>query len=81
MDSREEKDKWAKAFKEALGYQDVYAVYEPKEKLGQGHYATVHRAVHKMTGREVAIKALQKNEMSSGQLEMQRAEIETLKVC
>ena len=81
MNSKDDRDAWARAFEEALGYQDVFEVYRAKEKLGQGHFGSVHRAVHKTTGRPVAIKTLHKDRMSPEQLEMQRAEIETLKVC
>ena len=81
MNSKDDRDAWANAFNEALGYKDVYEVYRAKELLGQGHFGSVHRAVHKTTGRAVAIKSLHKDRMSPEQLEMQRAEIETLKVC
>ena len=81
LGSIEERDSWAEALVEALGYKDIFEVYRMEEKVGQGHFGSVRRAVNKVTGKQAAVKILNKNRMSPAQLEMQRAEIETLKVC
>jgi len=49
--------------------------------LGKGKFGIVKLATHKKTGKEVAIKMVSKTQMSPEDLELQRNEIEILKVC
>jgi len=51
-------------------------LYEVGEVIGRGHFATVHRAKHRVTGEEVAIKAIQKTKSDSSAI---RREIEILR--
>ena len=52
-----------------------------KEVRGKGKFGLVKRAVHKKTGKDVAIKILSKKEMDLTDIEMQKREIEVLKMC
>ena len=80
--SKEERTDWVKALREAAGYRSVLDHYEISKKvLGKGKFGIVKLAVHKKTKKEVAIKMVSKTEMSPEDLELQRNEIEILKVC
>jgi len=73
---------WIIALREAAGYRCVADFYDTSKKvLGKGKFGIVKLAVHKKTKKEVAIKMVSKTEMSPEDLELQRNEIEILKVC
>jgi serine/threonine protein kinase len=42
--------------------------YELKEKLGKGQYAVVHRAVHRRSGMECAVKCIRKATLTAEDL-------------
>jgi serine/threonine protein kinase len=52
-----------------------------KEILGKGKFGMVKEAIHKKTGKSVAVKIMSKQEMSVSDIELQRREIEILKMC
>lgn len=79
--SQEEKDKWIKAIKEVVGYANLFDFYEIKDTLGKGKFGLVKSAVHKKTGKSVAVKVMSKKEMSPSDVELQKREIEILKMC
>lgn len=79
---KEERSNWVKALREAAGYRSVADFYDVSKKvLGKGKFGIVKLATHKKSGKEVAIKMVSKTEMSPEDLELQRNEIEILKVC
>ena len=79
---KQEKNEWVHALREAAGYRAVSDYYDMSKKvLGKGKFGIVKLATHKKTGKEVAIKMVSKTEMSPEDLELQRNEIEILKVC
>jgi Ca2+-binding EF-hand superfamily protein len=79
---KEERSEWVKALRDAAGYRSVGDFYDVSKKvLGKGKFGIVKLATHKKSGKEVAIKAVSKTEMSPEDLELQRNEIEILKVC
>lgn len=55
--------------------------YELKGTLGKGKFGLVKLAIHKKTGRKVAIKCIRKKDMQPHELELQKREIEVLKIC
>jgi serine/threonine protein kinase len=55
--------------------------YEVKEPLGKGKFGLVKSAIHKKTGKTVAVKIMSKKEMTVSDVELQRREIEILKMC
>ena len=52
-----------------------------KEPLGKGKFGLVRAAIHKKTGKTVAVKLMSKKEMTVSDVELQRREIEILKMC
>lgn len=77
----EERDKWVKVLKEVVGYSDFFDFYEPGEIIGKGKFGVVKSALHIKTAKKVAVKILQKSEMLNRDLELQKREIEILKIC
>lgn len=61
---KEDKEKWMDNIKRVIGYSNLFDFYEIKETLGQGKFGLVKSAIHKKTGRKVAIKVMQKKEMT-----------------
>ena len=72
---------WVKTLKTAIGYADFYDFYEEQEVVGNGKFGLVKLAIHKHTREYVAVKILQKEEMGNKDLELQKREIEVLKIC
>jgi len=79
--NKEDKQKWMEAIKKVIGYSNLLDYYESKETLGKGKFGLVKAAVHKKTGKKVAIKVMAKKEMTVQDVELQRREIEILKMC
>lgn len=69
------------AIKKVIGYQSLTDYYQMKETLGKGKFGLVKAAVHKKTGKRVAVKIMTKKEMTVQDVELQRREIEILKMC
>jgi len=69
------------AIKKVIGYSSLFDFYDIKETLGKGKFGLVKSAVHKKTGKNVAVKVMSKQEMSADEMELQRSEIEILKMC
>jgi len=79
---KEDQGKWVEALREAAGYRCVADYYNVSKKvLGKGKFGIVKLATHLKSKKEVAIKMVSKTEMSPDDLELQRNEIEILKVC
>lgn len=76
-----EKQRWIEAIKKATGYSNLFDFYDMKETLGKGKFGLVKQANHKKTGKGVAVKIMSKKEMSVSDMELQRREIEILKMC
>lgn len=62
--SKEEKERWIEALKKVIGYSSLFEFYEVKETLGKGKFGLVKSAVHKKTGKDVAIKIMSKQAMN-----------------
>lgn len=76
----EERDDWVRILKEVVGYADFNDYYDPGEVVGKGKFGVVKSAIHRKTGKKVAVKILKKAEMSNKDLELQKREIEILKI-
>eukprot|EP00350_Pseudokeronopsis_sp_OXSARD2_P013892 CAMPEP_0170540298 /NCGR_PEP_ID=MMETSP0211-20121228/318_1 /TAXON_ID=311385 /ORGANISM="Pseudokeronopsis sp., Strain OXSARD2" /LENGTH=369 /DNA_ID=CAMNT_0010842651 /DNA_START=1360 /DNA_END=2469 /DNA_ORIENTATION=- len=81
MNTKEDKDKWMTAIKAVIGYSNLYDFYDITETLGKGKFGLVKSAVHKKTGKRVAVKVMSKKEMTVSDIELQKREIEILKMC
>lgn len=64
-----------------IGYSNLFDYYEIKDTLGKGKFGLVKSAVHKSTGKNVAVKVMSKKEMTVSDMELQKREIEILKMC
>lgn len=77
----DDRKEWIEALREAAGYRSILDYYNVSKKvLGKGKFGIVKLGTHLKTGKEVAIKMVSKTEMSPEDLELQRNEIEILKV-
>ena len=72
---------WLKQINEATTFRDVHTFYELKQDLGKGKFGVVKLAVCKETGEQVAIKIIKKRDVPLTELELQKREIEVLKLC
>ena len=79
--NKAKRDEWVEQIKMAIGYSNLFDFYEVKEALGKGKFGTVKLGVHKKTSRKVAIKIMKKKEMTTQDIELQKREIEILKIC
>ena len=68
--------------KEALGYVKFSDLYEIKEVIGKGKFGIVNLGIHKKTGKQVAIKVLNKENIKTIEdKELVQIEIGVLKLC
>ena len=81
IDNEEEYNYWLKTFKKILHCEDINDLYDIQNKIGEGRFAHVYRGIHKPSGRIVAIKILEKENLSSQELNMIQNEFEILKIC
>jgi serine/threonine protein kinase len=76
-----DRTKWVEVIKKVIGYSSIFDFYDVKETLGKGKFGLVKAGVHKKTKKRVAVKVMSKKEMSVEDVELQRREIEILKMC
>lgn len=81
LTSKEDKEKWVSVIKNVIGYANMFDFYDIKQTLGKGKFGLVKSAIHKKSGKVVAVKVMSKKEMSMQDVELQRREIEILKMC
>lgn len=72
---------WLSNIRRSVGYANLTDIFEVKEKLGNGKFGLVRLGIHKKSGRKVAIKIMNKKDMSNQDLELVKTEIEILKIC
>lgn len=80
-DSLKDFNSWVSSIKRAVGYSNLNDLYEIKQKLGNGKFGLVKLGIHKQTGRKVAIKIINKANMSLEDQGLVKTELEILKVC
>jgi len=74
-------DKWVGIMKKIICYTNFLDFYDLKEIIGKGKFGVVHRAIHKKTKQNVAVKIMSKSKMEKADLELLFREIEILKLC
>lgn len=79
--SVEEKQKWVTAIQNATGQSNVHDFYVMGQSLGNGRYAQVLRASHKISGMDCAIKVIHKKHLSFTDIVLVRREIDVMKMC
>jgi hypothetical protein len=68
--TQEDKERWIKAIKKVIGYQNLFDFYDMKEPLGKGKFGLVRSAIHKKTSKNVAVKLMSKKEMTVSDVEL-----------
>jgi len=58
------------SIKTIINQTNLFDFYEIKETLGKGKFGLVKAAIHKKTGKSVAIKVMSKKEMSVTDMEL-----------
>jgi serine/threonine protein kinase len=81
VDNEEEYQNWMRNIRRATGYANLTDIYDVKDKLGNGKFGLVRLGIHKISGRKVAVKIMNKKDMTLQDLELVKTEIEILKVC
>jgi len=81
VDNQEDYTNWLKCMRRVTGYENLTDIYDVKEKLGNGKFGLVKLGIHKKSGRKVAVKVMNKKDMTNQDLELVRTEIEILKIC
>jgi len=59
-----------RAIKKVIGYASLFDYYDIKETLGKGKFGLVKSAIHKKTGKVVAVKVMSKKEMTTSDREL-----------
>ena len=81
IDNEDDYKLWLKIFKKVLHCEDINELYDIQNKIGEGRFAHVYNGIHKSSQRKVAIKILEKDNLSSSEMNMIQNEIEILKLC
>ncbi len=81
VDSEEEYKDWVRYIRKTTGYSSLTDIYDVKDKLGNGKFGLVRLGIHKGSGRKVAVKIMNKKDMTTQDLELVKTEIEILKIC
>ena len=72
--------KWVESIRKVVHYSNISDIYEIKGSLGKGKFGQVKLGIHKETGRQVAIKIINKNYLEGMDMEQIKAEIDILKI-
>lgn len=72
---------WLQKLRLVTGYYELNDNYEIKEVIGKGKFGLVRLGIHKDSKRLVAIKIMNKKQMSNQDSELVKTEIEILKIC
>lgn len=68
--NKEDKKKWMDAIKKVIGYTNLFDYYEFKDTIGKGKFGLVKSALHKKSGKLVAVKVMSKKEMTVQDIEL-----------
>ena len=71
---------WLEKLKHVVGYSNLFDYYTFEDNLGKGQFGLVKLAIHKKTGKKVAIKTVHKKDMKQIEIYQQRREIDVLKM-
>ena len=81
IEDEKEYKEWLNKLHLSIDYKNLLDLYDIKEKSGKGKFGLVKHAIHKQSGKEVAIKIMAKKNMSTADLELAKTEIDILKIC
>jgi len=72
---------WTEFIKRLVGYSNISDFYAIQNVIGKGKFSVVSSAIHKKSGKKVAVKIVQKEAMNEQDMELLFREIEILKLC
>ena len=72
--------KWVNTIRKIVGYSNLNDLYEIKQVLGKGKFGLVKLGVHRINGRRVAIKIINKKLVTSIDRQQVKTEIDILKI-
>lgn len=78
--SKHEQKRWIHALKSTADAYVVQDFFNLKEPLGFGKFSTVYRALEKKTGKEYAVKIIQRRSLSPRENQALRTEIAVLRL-
>ena len=78
----DEKDyiKWVESIRKVVHYSNLNDLYEVKSPLGKGKFGLVKLGIHKESGREVAVKIINKKLVGPVDVQQVKSEIDILKI-
>ncbi|OAO12156.1 protein kinase [Blastocystis sp. ATCC 50177/Nand II] len=62
--TEEEQSQWMKAITDVSGVRRIEDYYDIREKIGEGRFAEVYRCVNKKTGKDYAVKVINKTKLT-----------------
>ena len=74
-------ENWINILKNITNYEKTEDLYIIKNEIGNGKFSKVYLGIEKKTNRKVAIKRVQKDNLSEDDLDLIKTEIDILKVC
>ena len=72
--------KWVESIRKVVHYSNLKDLYELKGALGKGKFGLVKLGVHKESGREVAVKIINKKLVGPVDVQQVKSEIDILKI-
>ena len=72
--------KWVEAIRKVVHYSNISELYEIKGNLGKGKFGQVKLGIHKESGKQVAIKIINKKYVEDMEFEEIKSEIDILKI-
>ena len=72
--------KWVESIRKVVHYSNLKDLYEIKGALGKGKFGLVKLGVHKESGREVAVKIINKKLVGPVDVQQVKSEIDILKI-
>jgi hypothetical protein len=71
---------WVDNLKKAIGYHSFLDYYTVQDDIDEGRFGKVKLGIHKSTGQKVAIKVIKKDELKETELELQKNELDLMKL-
>ena len=72
--------KWVESIRKVVHYSNINDLYEIKGTIGKGKFGQVRLGIHKESGKQVAIKIINKNYVEGMDYEQIKSEIDILKI-
>ena len=72
--------KWVESIRKVVHYSNINNIYEIKKTVGKGKFGQVKLGIHKESGKQVAIKIINKKHLEVTDLEQIKSEIDILKI-